>query len=115
LFEKSLILLLICVFINDNIPNTKLEGYHALIVENRVSNIESYFLSTIILTKNQANKKSYFLAFFSSFHVFAILAQAFLLDSFCFSEASLLLSLDCQTHSDDSISGLKSSNHIVFL
>jgi hypothetical protein len=76
--------------------------------------MKSYFLSTIIFTKNQAKRKSYFLAFFSSLPVFAIFAHAFFEDSLYFSDASFVASLDCQAHSDDSISGVKSSNHIFF-
>jgi hypothetical protein len=54
--------------------------------------MKSYFLSTIIFTKNQANKKSYFLAFCSSCLVLLTQAAAFFEDSFIFSETSLTFS-----------------------
>jgi hypothetical protein len=83
-------------------------------VGNKLSNKESYFLFIIIFTKKPANKKSYFLAFFSSFPIFATFAQAFFLDSLYFSLAFFAASADCQPHSDDSISGIKSSIHISY-
>jgi hypothetical protein len=52
----------------------KFEEYHKCIAGKRLSNIVSYFLSTIIFTKKPAKRKSYFLAFFSSFLVFETLA-----------------------------------------
>jgi hypothetical protein len=60
----------------------------------------------MIFTKKPASKKSYFLAFFSSFPTLATFAQAFLAFSLTFSKASLETSAVCHAHSDDSISGV---------
>ena len=102
--ENSLILFETSKFIKDKIHKIKFELYQKSITLKIFSRTESYFLSIIIFTKKLANKKSYFLAFFSSFWVLAIQAEAFLIDSLNFSETSFTCSGELQGDSELSIS-----------